>query len=540
MFGGDGLITRADQAALSAELSTYKEQLDLYKAGKFMENDEFVAETLTAGKVNLSYNTQTEGESGNIKTIIPSISDEYFEKLEVIKGELLLTSQDMTEIRVAQSLGIEVNPYLIVDGVLLSADTNLLLMDESTGSLTIPDSVTAIGEGAFADLSGLKTIIKVETIDQYIFHSCANLEIVNFQEGLKNINYGAFMNCRNLDNVAIPSSTQTISSGAFSGCNGLANIDTSKSDYYEYDANSGLLMTNDKTSIIFVSSSIVSTNNTFEIPEGVTSFNVLLTSYSNITKIIIPSSLQSIESAYIFPTSLSSIEVNVDNNFFIVENDCLYTIDKKELVVCFTKNETVELSDRLETIRVYAFRPALNITDLTLPDSVLSISGQVFNTNTKLQNLNIGSKVSYIAPLFKYNNYSGTVTIDEDNPYYTVENNILYNKDKTEIITVLYEINGEFTVNDSVTKIGSQAFRVQSQMTEIKLTDKITEIGSNAFSECDGLTAIFIPSSVETIGANAFSDANNLKSIQIDKTEGGIIGSPWGAIIGDRAIEWLG
>ena len=42
-------------------------------------------------------------------------------------------------------------------GVLLSANTNLALMDES-GVLTLPETVTAIGEGAFADLSGLKTI----------------------------------------------------------------------------------------------------------------------------------------------------------------------------------------------------------------------------------------------------------------------------------------------------------------------------------------------------------------------------------------------
>ena len=56
-------------------------------------------------------------------------------------------------------MGIEPNPYDIVDGELLSSDGNLLLVDEETGSLTIPGSVTKIGEGAFANVEGLKTII---------------------------------------------------------------------------------------------------------------------------------------------------------------------------------------------------------------------------------------------------------------------------------------------------------------------------------------------------------------------------------------------
>ena len=54
-----------------------------------------------------------------------------------------------------------------------------------------------------------------------------------------------------------------------------------------------------------------------------------------------------------------------------------------------------------------------------------------------------------------------------------------------------------------------------------------------------GLTSIYIPNSVETIGYSAFSSANNLQQIQTDKATGEIVGSPWGAIRGDRIVEWL-
>ena len=123
---------------------------------KYSEDNNFVEETLTAGKTELNYNTKPTEETGNIKTIIKDINDVYYEKLEVIKGELLINTQDKNEIKIAQNLGIEVNPYDIVDGVLLSSNGNLLLMDENTGSLTIPNSVTAIGEGAFRNLERIK------------------------------------------------------------------------------------------------------------------------------------------------------------------------------------------------------------------------------------------------------------------------------------------------------------------------------------------------------------------------------------------------
>ena len=115
LTGTNGILTQAQKAKMTTELSSYKEQLELYKTEKLSENREFLESTLTVGKESLKYNTQPDGETGNIKTVIPSIKDEYIDKVEIIKGSLLINTQDKNEIEIAKSLGIASNPYDIVN-----------------------------------------------------------------------------------------------------------------------------------------------------------------------------------------------------------------------------------------------------------------------------------------------------------------------------------------------------------------------------------------------------------------------------------------
>ena len=624
LFGENGIITRAKEARISSDLAVYKEELNMYILNKHTENPSFVNETLTAGEENLVYNTQPQGEKGNIKTVIKSLSDEYLGKLEIIKGELLINTKDKLEIEVAQKLGIEVNPYDIIDGVLISSNGNLLLMDEKTGTLTIPDTVEEIGEGAFSNLSGLKTIIipstvkriamnafaynstleqvimqerekedgtieGVEYIGAYAFQDCENLKTVQMANSVKEIGSLAFYLCEKLQNITLSDNIKVLKYHTFSDCTSLTKIELPKNleeiearafykcnlkeitlpknlekmendvfgqnknlsiikiaegnEIFEFDETRGMLIQKNnelkEKDIVFMTDNALKSNTTLDVPEGVTGIEVILDLY-NIQTVKLPSSLKNID-ADSLPKSVSKIELDPNNNTYVVEGDCLYTKDKKKLIICYIKDEIIEktdLAEELEIITKKAFKQATNLKNIELPDSVLSVESYAFTGfNTKIESIVLGEKVEYIDPLFQEINYSSQVSISSNNPNYSIENNVLYNKDKTELKAVLYNISGKYTVNSNVTKIGNNAFYNQHGMTEVELPNKLIEIGYS-FKNCNGLEKIEIPSSVTSIHTYCFSNSSNLKEIRVHKKKGSIIGSPWGCIYGDKAIIW--
>lgn len=226
IISGEGMIGHAIEAKLRTELSSYQEALKIFKADKGAANNGFYEESLTAGQNSLFYNTKPENENGDIKTVIPNLANAYLNTLEIIKGELLLTTQDKHLIKVAKELGIEVNPYIIIDGELMSNDGNLLLVDEN-GVLTVPETVTKIGEGAFSNVEGLKKIIipgTVKEIAKNAFRGNKTLEEVIMQEGVEKIGVSAFRECSNLINIVFPESITQIDAYAMLQCSKLDNV----------------------------------------------------------------------------------------------------------------------------------------------------------------------------------------------------------------------------------------------------------------------------------------------------------------------------
>ena len=98
----------------------------------------------------------------------------------------------------------------------------------SLKSVTIPNSVTSIGDRAFQWCRSLKSVTipdSVTSIGEEAFASCRSLMSVTIPNSVRSIGNRAFQWCRSLTSVTIPNSVTSIGGGAFLGCKGLADPD---------------------------------------------------------------------------------------------------------------------------------------------------------------------------------------------------------------------------------------------------------------------------------------------------------------------------
>ena len=614
LSGDNGILTQASLAKLETMFANYKEEVETYKLSKTTENSNFDEESLTAGKLDLRYNTKTE-ESGNIKTVIKDLEDKDLNKFTIIKGELYIISTNNTEIKAAQNTGIKVMPYEITEeGELISSNINLALQGND-GTLIIPDIVTSIGEGAFSGVEGLKTITipgtvknikqnafsynttlekviiedgvekignsafegctnlkeitmydsvitlgnncfkncknlkqislskKIKKLEDNIFWGCNNLENLSLPNNLENIGIGAFYYCNKLNNLFIPESLKEIEWAAFAYCNNLTNVTIDKNNNY-YKVEDGIIYSKDGKTLVNVNANGV-IGTTLEIKEGVE--KVLDRAFTMCTKvkvINIPSTLtQEIDGDFFNGMSnLEQINVSKENPKYLSEDNFLYSNNYEDLIYSVSKEETVNINEKVKKIKAMALVRCRNAVTINIPDSVETIEGWV-TAGTKLKEINIGKGLKSLNSQFIIGSKStlNTVNIDPENQHYSSDENYIYNKDKTTIITFI-KYAATYEISEGDTKIGMQAFSCANEtpIKSIKLPQSLKTIEGYAFSGCTNLQSIEIPKNVETIGGNAFERCSNLTSIKINNTQNSISGAPWGAPKGIRIINWMG
>ena len=93
--------------------------------------------------------------------------------------------------------------------------------------MTIPDSVTSIGEWAFSDCSGLTSVTignSVTSIDSGAFGGCSSLTSVTIPDSVTSIGREAFSNCYGLTSVTIGNGVTSIGYEVFYNCSGLKTV----------------------------------------------------------------------------------------------------------------------------------------------------------------------------------------------------------------------------------------------------------------------------------------------------------------------------
>ena len=237
----------------------------------------------------------------------------------------------------------------------------------SVKSITIPNSVTSIGGGAFGECSGLTSIIipnSVTSIGSLAFYRCSGLTTIKVQEG--NTKYDSRSNCNAIietatntlvtgcKNTVIPNSVTSIGSLAFYRCSGLTSITIPNSvttiGEWAFRRCSGL------TSIT--------------IPNSVTSIGEFaFEGCSGLTSVTIPNSVTSIEyGAFSGCSGLTSVTI----------------------------------PNSVTSIGGYAFESCSGLTSVTIPNSVTSIGSCAFESCSGLTSVTIPNSVTSIGSLAFY------------------------------------------------------------------------------------------------------------------------------------------
>ena len=417
-------------------------------------------------------------------------------------------------------------------------------------SITIPNSVTSFGGSAFSGCSGLTSITipnSVTTIGQSAFSGCTGLTSITIPNSVTSIGGSAFSGCSGLTSITIPNSVTSIGNEAFSGC-GLTSVTINSNDVVSkaYTSSSNLSSIFGKQVKEYIIGEAVTSIGDYAfykctgltsitIPSSVTSIgDWAFYDCTRLTSITIPSSVTSIgEMAFSGCRGLTSVTIN--------SNDVVskaYTSYSNFSNIFGTQVKEYIIGEAVTAIGKYAFYGCSALTSVTINSNDVVSKAYTSSSNlsnifgTQVKEYIIGEAVTAIGK-YAFSYCSGLTSITIPNSVTAIGESAFASCDgltsvKVDAGNTKYDSRNDCnaiietatntlvvgckntTIPNSVTTIGSSAFRDCSGLTSITIPNSVTTIGSEAFSGCSGLTSVTIPNSVTTIGYRAFPSSTKL------------------------------
>ncbi len=302
-------------------------------------------------------------------------------------------------------------------------------------SVTIPDSVTEIGEYAFYDCKALKSVTLPDGITEIapkIFYGCNSLESITIPEGVTTIGEKAFIYCYGLESVSLPDSLTLIESRAFYNCSGLVNI---------------------------------------TLPDGLTTIEeYAFTNCWAIKSLNIPKNLTSIgKHALTELHSLENLTVDSGNSVYFSKNNCIFEKASSNILIIGCNGSVIPDDGSVTAIGERAFDGSY-IESLYISASVQTIGARAFIACTKLKSVNIPEGITHIDE--ETFHMCGALTEIEIPSSVKVIGKGAFSSCYLK----------EITIPSTVTEIGEEAFEGCEHLTEVIIPDTVTKIGKKAFA----------------------------------------------------------
>ena len=412
--------------------------------GAFFDCEGFTSLTLHEGLkeigscFNLTYNSSRSifDEYGNYKS--ETFTKGVFSRCTGLTGVLSIPSSVTTIGDSAFRCCSFTGNLIIPSGVKNIGNCAFERCGGFTGNLSIPSSVTRIGYEAFRYCNGLTGSLTIgsgiTSIEEEVFNCCGFTGTLTIPNSVTRIGNRAFLECSGFTGtLVIPSSVQTIELEAFAACEGFSGTLTIPSSVktIKYGAFSGLEITG------------------LIILNGVTSIGGwAFDGCSELTgTLTIPASVKTIgKHAFYNCTSLTGLII----------------------------------SDGVTTIGAGAFgaKEYSNITGtLSIPNSVKTIGEEAFE-HCKFTEVIIPASVTSIGPdAFIGCNNIDIMTVDNNNTAYCVSEGLLYDKAKTTILFCLPNNDTELTIPSSVVNIAWLAFSGIKNPVVITMQGKTPPVG---------------------------------------------------------------
>lgn len=441
---------------------------------------------------------------------------------------------------------------------------------ENLTKITIPSSVTSIGDWAFDGCNNLKEIkisSNVTSIGNRAFFFCENLTEITIPSNVLSIGGGTFAECKKLTKITIPSSVTSIGEDVFSDCDKLEEIRISEDLYNKMGKNNiyEKLELNFNVKILNFEgkqlNSLYKNKNVgwkftvlHDDPRIVSKINERIENFpdftkipkkafyrcENLTKMSIPSDVISIgESAFDGCSSLA--EITIPSNitsigymaFYVCSNLREITIPRSVTSIgqyafsyCSSLTE-ITIPNSVTSIGNSAFWGCENLTKMTIPNSVTSIGDSIFSGCENLKEIKISEDLvneigkDDIREKLKLNPSVKILDLEERElfPSNRSQETEVTSQEKFQGNTLdyfqaksqrIFEVDGgwKFSVFNDDQEIANAVAE------KIRNFPDFTKIPEKAF-ECCKLTEIIIPSSVTSIGCGAFGHCSKLTKITI-------------------------